>query len=237
MNYTSTNSSIDSNIYLRNSLDADKLISSGFDERYDSQVMTGVAEAGDYLVSRIDANPSDNVTLNFSVIAIPLEANFLAAIPVQKVAYLKDVKPNGTNGGTFTAGSWQTRDLNTIEGDSEIVTLNANQFSLGKGKYTFRAELPTQGFNNNGVGLHKGKLFNITKNQDEIIGSNSRNNASGNTYLANDSVIEGSIVLTSTETFELRHRCTITASGNGFGAAVSFGVDELYTRVKITKIK
>ena len=47
-------------------------------------------------------------------------AGFLAAVPVERVAYIKDVKAHNTPGGTATLGSYETRDLNTVEGDTDI---------------------------------------------------------------------------------------------------------------------
>lgn len=151
----------------------------------------------------------------------------LLAVPVPQVAYLKDVKPSGTGGGTFTAGSWQTRTLNTVEGDSSIVSLNANQFTLGPGKYEIEATAPAYNVN-----FHKAKIRNITDSTDSIIGMSQ--------YVANgaadtgESFISGVINITSSKTFELQHRCSTTAT-DGFGRAVTFGDNEVYTQLKIVK--
>jgi hypothetical protein len=51
------------------------------------------------------------------------------------------------------------------------------------------------------------------------------------------SVIMGQITLTSATNFVIKHRCGSTLTNIGFGTAVSFGVDEIYTQVKITKLK
>src|SRR5690606_1741032 len=59
-----------------------------------------------------------------------------------KVAYLKDIKPSGTAGGECTAGIWHTRDLNTVEGDSDIVNLSANSFTLQPGRYEVDGIVP-----------------------------------------------------------------------------------------------
>ena len=42
---------------------------------------------------------------------------------------VKDVKSTGAEGGTFTSGDWRTRDLNTVEGNSDLVTLPSNAFT------------------------------------------------------------------------------------------------------------
>lgn len=158
------------------------------------------------------------------------DSSFLAAIPTQLTAYIKDIKSDGTDGGTFTSGAWQTRDLNTLEGDSSFVTLSSNQFTLPPGKYEIEAKAPALGGDD-----HKIKLYNATDAIDEIIGSSgySRNSSSNQT----DSLFVGKIEITTSKTFEIRHRCQTTVATFGFGTASTFGVDEIYTQVKITKVK
>jgi len=59
----------------------------------------------------------------------------LIANQMRSVAYIKDIKTNGTAGGTFTNGR-QTRVLNTLEDPMGIVTsLSSNQFVLPAGRY------------------------------------------------------------------------------------------------------
>ena len=51
-------------------------------------------------------------------------------------ALLKDEKNTSTGGGATLEKTWQTRDLNTIESDTDsIVTLSNNVFTLGAGTY------------------------------------------------------------------------------------------------------
>ena len=53
-----------------------------------------------------------------------------------KLLHMRDEKANGTQGGTFTSGSWYTRDLNTVV-TNEIngASLSSNQFTLPAGDY------------------------------------------------------------------------------------------------------
>lgn len=153
----------------------------------------------------------------------------LLAVPVPLVAYLKDVKPSGTAGGTFTAGAWQTRTLNTVEGDGSIVSLNANTFTLGPGKYEIEVEAP-----GHYVGVHKCVLYSVTDTGDALIGSSERSQ-SQNTAVSTKSKIAGTLNLTNNKTFEIRHRCSNTVASNGFGEASNFGVSEVYTQVKIVR--
>ena len=180
-----------------------------------------------YETSNGAANSSCTMT---SVSVIPFEAEFLAAVPVQKVAFLKEIQVSGTQGGTFTAGSFVTRTLNTVEGDSEIVSLSANQFTLQAGKYIIEARAPAFA-----VSSHVAKLRNITDSTDDAIGTSGyAENVDGGSA---DSFVNASIEITSAKVFEIQNRSGGTQATNGFGAANSYGVSEVYTQVKITKLK
>ena len=146
------------------------------------------------------------------------------------VAVIEDQKASGTNGGTFTSGAWYTRDLNTITSDLDsIVSLSANQFTLQAGTYVIEASAPAYTVNK-----HKIKLRNITDSTDELIGSSERVDeySSGN----NRSFIDDVITITSAKTFEIKHQCAVTKSDNGLGVNSNFGVNEIYAKIKITKI-
>jgi hypothetical protein len=147
-----------------------------------------------------------------------------------EIAYIKDIKPSGTNGGTFTGGAtWQTRDLNTVEGDTAIVSLSLNQFTLGSGKYIIDSSSPARSVNN-----HKAKIRNITDSTDTIIGQSAYSDSASAT--TKDAIVGGVITLVSSKTYELQHRSASTQSNTGFGQPSSMGVDEVYSHVKITKI-
>ena len=143
------------------------------------------------------------------------------------VAVIEDQKPSGTAGGSLPAGAWRTRDLNTITSDDDsIVTLSANQFTLQAGTYLIEASAPSYV-----VSLHKIKLYNITDSTDDIIGTNAFSSTPD--YGATRSFASGVINITSAKVFEIQHRCSDT----GFiGNTCNFGVAEVYTQVKITKL-
>jgi len=183
---------------------------------------------GDFFSVGSDSNVTSDASLTYlRISASPKEVAFLAAVPVQKVAYLKDVKPSGTTGGTFTSGAWRTRDINTVEGDTEIVSVSANQFILGKGKYIINGE--SQSWQ---VSLNKLKIRNITNSTDDIVGTSETAGSNGNT--AN---LSGSLTLLESTTFELQHRSSSTKATDGFGFPSSFSVDEIYSTIKITKLR
>lgn len=150
---------------------------------------------------------------------------------LHKVAYLKDVKAATTNGGTCTSGSWQTRTLNTLEGDSSFATISANVFTLLPGKYLIEASAPA-----GQVDAHKAKLVQDPGGtpSDASIGTSEY---SQNPYLIHTtSKIRHYADLGSSTDFSIQHRCTTTVATVGFGADSNFGVNEVYTIVKITKL-
>lgn len=146
-----------------------------------------------------------------------------------RVAYIKDVKSSGTAGGTFTSGSYQTRTLNTLEGDQSFVSLSSNQFTLQPGTYQIEASAPAFA-----VSQHKAKLRNITDSTDTIVGTAEyANTVSGHSIC---SLVAGTFSITSTKIFEIQHRAAATRATNGFGEGSSFGDSEVYTVVKIEKV-
>ena len=145
-----------------------------------------------------------------------------------KIAIIKDIKANGTKGGAFVSGAWRTRDLNDLSGNTDFIGLLSNQFRLEEGKYLIEAEAPAYS-----VDLHKIRLYNITDATTEIIGNNAGTSSSDATQTI--AKLIGEITITDRKVFEIQHRATST-NINGLGAPTSFGEDEIYTIVKITKI-
>ena len=145
------------------------------------------------------------------------------------IAIIADVKPARTAGGTFTSGSFRTRDLQTVISDVDnIVSISSNQFTLQSGTYTINWSAPGRR-----VGLHKSILYDITSGSDVLVGTpeDSINDEGGNTKSQGSAVL----LLTSASVFEIRHRCEITHVVSGFGGFADFDEDEIYTTVEITK--
>ncbi len=138
---------------------------------------------------------------------------------------IQDQKSSGTNGGTFTSGAFQTRDLTTIVTDTgKIATLGSNQITLPAGQYRVAINCPAKG----GSG-HMARLQNITDSATVLLGTVEFNSANSMTR----SFVIGRFSISSTKVFEVQHRATNTVSTTGFGAPASFGVNEVYTSVEI----
>lgn len=149
-----------------------------------------------------------------------------------RVAYLSDVKASGTAGGTCTAGSYATRTLNTEDDQSDFLTLSGNQFTLPSGEYIIEGSAPAFRVDN-----HKAKIRNITDAADALLGTTNYSTAGTSTSGDSRSFINGRLVITSSKTFELQHRCTTTLATQGLGVASVYGDNEVYSQLKITKVK
>ena len=145
------------------------------------------------------------------------------------VAVLVDEKTENTNGGTFTADAWRTRDLNTEVSDPDgIVTLSSNQFTLGAGTYLIAWECPCYR-----VGFNQSRLYDIT-GAAAVEGGMSFYVESSAQYhgTSNGSAV---VTITASNVYEIQHFCSNTRSTDGFGVRGSAG-PERYTRVTISKV-
>lgn len=125
----------------------------------------------------------------------------------------------GTAGGTLTAGTWSTRPLNTEDNDVDgIVSLAANQFTLGAGKYRILAHA-----NGNWCGAHQIRLRNITDGTTAIEGMRAHGDSSAGVQTA--AVLVGEFIITGTKVFEIQHNCAVTRATNGMGISNGFTGD------------
>jgi hypothetical protein len=149
----------------------------------------------------------------------------------KSVAVIADVKAYTESGGTFTAGAWRTRELNTELDDPEnIVTIASNQFTLQAGTYLIEWSSPAHD-----VARHTSRLQNITDSTTEADGMSN--------YTATADSVQnislGACVVTAvaSKVFEIQHYCDTTKTTNGYGVNSSVsGTNSVYTLVKIHKI-
>jgi hypothetical protein len=181
---------------------------------------------------------------DFSVLAEDIQKQFIEladrlrnlesneGTPAIRAAILEDQKVQNTDGGTFTSGADQTRTLNTEVSDPDgIVSLAANQFTLGPGTYLITWRAPALF-----VGRHQSMLYDVTGTAILKRGSSERSVAGGSgAVYTNESNGAYMVTLTANNVYEIRHRCETTAVGVGFGEGANFGT-EVYTRVTIIKI-
>ena len=150
--------------------------------------------------------------------------------------HIQDQKPQGTHGGTFTAGAWQTRDLNTVLTNTITgASLAANQITLPAGTYYVEASAP--GFY---CRSHQTKLRRITETASDILIGSSMyvfedSSNSARAMVVTLSKINGIINSSAEAGFELQHRCEQTRTSNGFGRAGDF-TTEVYSDIRIWRI-
>ena len=146
-----------------------------------------------------------------------------------QIMIVRDEKSNNTDGGTFSAGAWRDRTLNTVKINTIAgASLNANAFTLPVGTYKIYATAPALN-----TLEHKAKILNVTDTSDEIIGTSERSAANGTQTV---SIISDVITIASEKVFKLQHRADTTRSADGFGPPSNFSVIEVYATIKIEKI-
>lgn len=148
----------------------------------------------------------------------------------QDVIVLEDVKTAGTAGGSFTAGAWQTRTLNTETRDTgNHCTLSSNQFTLAAGTYEIDAVCPA-----NSCGLHQARLYNVTGASETIAGTSAQSDPS--VSVTTYSHIRGTFAVVSPTAFRIEHHCQSTRATDGFGPTAGFAGNSIFTRVFLRKL-
>lgn len=187
--------------------------------------LTEITTASDSDLLHIIHNGASRNIQKINLVPDPLPISL-----VDRIVHIRDEKPSGTNGGTFSAGAWRTRDLNVIAYDAGgHASLSANQITLAAGTYLIDAYATCYH-----VRKHQLKLKNISNDTDLLLGGTG--NASGDTGLdANQANIMGVFILGTESIIELQHSSTSSQSNTGFGPAASFGT-EVYTDIIFTKL-
>ena len=154
-------------------------------------------------------------------------------------AVICDQKTAGSNGGAFTSGSWQTRDLNTEITDVDgIVSISSDAFRLSTGSYLLKWSAPACQ-----VDMHQTRLYDETGTAPIISGSceNAESTMSG--YPAEDNKVATKSIGFArvtvgagvTNDYKIQHRCYVTRSDHGLGVGGNFGELERFTMVEIYK--
>lgn len=127
----------------------------------------------------------------------------------------------------FTSGSWVTRDLNDLRGDSSFITINGTTtFTLDSGIYEISATAPARN-----VDVHQIRLFNVTDNTVDATGT-----AVQSASATPESRFISVISIDAQKTFRIEHRCANTNnSTDARGRAINWG-ENIYTQVRIQKL-
>lgn len=153
-------------------------------------------------------------------------ATALSRVPSDYIL-IRDEKADGTAGGTFTSGSWQTRTLNTETVDTGThAAVAANQITLQAGTYRFRATAPAYK-----VDTHRLRLQNITAGTTVATGPAMRAAAAGDDIML--ATVEGRFTIAGATVFEVQHRSSATKATDGFGLAATFGTNEVFAQIEL----
>lgn len=144
---------------------------------------------------------------------------------------LSDVRPQGTGGGTFAAGAWRTRTLNTEDLDSnDDCSLSSNQFILTAGTYECSISAPV--FH---VNRHQAILYNVTGATTLIIGTSGFDGRGAGPQQSTRNLISGRFTVAAGQVLEIRHQCQTTQENQGFGVEANF-TSEIYTIAEFWRV-
>lgn len=144
---------------------------------------------------------------------------------------IRDEKSAGTGGGTFTAGAWRTRTLNTEVVDTgNHASLSSNQITLDAGTYRFHISCPAQR-----VGRHQARLYNISDSTEVERGTSNYAYDQASGSVQNTSEIIGRMTIAATKTFEVQHQGAVTSNTFGFGVDANLGGTEVYAVAQFWK--
>lgn len=199
--------------------------------------LAGVVSAANQLIYSTGADAFSTTTLSAFIRTLLDDADAaaaratLGAAQVPDVMIVRDEKPNGTPGGTFTSGAWRTRDFNTVLVNSIAgASLAGNQIILPAGRYEIEAETTCYT-----VYRARAALYNVTSAEYTAVGLSVISGYGSNAYTAYN-VVSSVVELAAPATFELRHRCETTGATDGLGFPSSFGVPECYSQITIRKV-
>ena len=137
---------------------------------------------------------------------------------------LEDQKSAGSNGGTFTSGSWQTRTLNTEARDiGGLCTLSSNEFTMTVDGWV-EWDAPACG-----VFTHQTRLYNVTDTAVVKSGSTERSDNGDHNVTTRS---RGGAAVVAGKTYRLEHRSGSTKSTFGFGSSANMGETEVYSTVR-----
>ena len=148
---------------------------------------------------------------------------------INQYLHVCDEKPSGTYGGSTSAATWQTRDLNTIRVNRIGASVANNRITLPAGRYFIRARIPTY------VGMNtRCALYNCTLGSYVMY---SQSHFADYNYNGQHVVtLEDEFTLAKDAMLEIRMRVSYAyVYGMGMATGVS-GVPEIYTEAFVWKL-
>lgn len=141
---------------------------------------------------------------------------------------VRDLKGDGVAGGGSTAGSWQTRTLNSKLGDVlSNYTLASNQITLPGGKYMLKAWSTFADVDSVQI-----RLRDVTNGT--TLGASTAaelGNALINGHVHATGYVE--VAAGATVAVEVQYYCDTSTGSTGLGIAANFGEGNVYTELEI----
>jgi len=168
------------------------------------------------------------------------ERGSAAAIIAQPTCFIKHVEASGVAAGTLPI-TYTTRPLNTLSGNCDGISLVLDQVTIANsGTYKISFTAPAFSGGTGTVQNHKAKLVGDPNGTpfDSIIGSTEyAHRLSGVSLMQTSSKGSDEVVISGSTEFELQHRCDVAAPSDGMGTPSSYGDNEIYAQLEITRIR
>jgi hypothetical protein len=182
---------------------------------YKLNASSGAAESSPWIIS-----PDTNAGNKRWILQIPADKGYVK---------VSDTKAQNTAGGTFTAGAWRTRDINTEDTDTlGLCSIASNQITLAAGTYDCFISVPA-----NAVDMHQARLYNVTDAVVVFIGTSEGSSAAH--IFTTRSLILGRFTIAAAKALEVQHYCQSSYATSGFGQAGNW-TSEIYTVAEFRRI-
>lgn len=181
----------------------------------DSQLESGVGTSANNLV-KLDANAKLPAVDGSQLTNRPFKDNFYHV-----------VHNTTSDGGTFTSGAWQVRQLNSERSTQTWASVSGDVVTLDAGTYHVEASAPAFRCNSH--------VTRITVDDVEVLRGTAEYSNNADPTSQTRSFVSGRVTLASQLGLKLEHRCIATQSNNGLGIAHGIG-DTVFADVKIYKL-
>ena len=149
----------------------------------------------------------------------------------QPTCYFERSEAEGTQGGTYTTGAWQKRNLNISSGSCSFASLSSGVITLKAGGYETKCDGMAFRIDNF---IHR--LRNTTDGTTAVLGMIGYSPSTANSN--NNAPLAGAFSINGSKNFELQINARATRASDGLGTTASgLGVDYKFSYCKITKVR
>lgn len=149
------------------------------------------------------------------------------------LAHFREVQSANTSAGTFTAGGWRTRVLNTtVINTITGLSLNTgtNVITIPAGTYDISWAAP-----GTSCAAHITRILNTGSSTTLIMGQGALSSSASTTM--GSAYGKGRVVLAAETTITIEHYCATTRNTDGLGRAANLdSQNEVYTEIWIKRI-